>query len=110
MYPPLCTMFSGSQVVAMVTMAAQKNLCECWLFSLSLLTTDAADVTDYGLQVFTLDSTGALTVNHDTLFPDAVNCLHTCMHAILYYMITYVYFVIFEKATLKDPVCMHVAV
>lgn len=37
--------------------------------------TDAADVTDYGLQVFTLDSTGALTVNHDTLFPDA-NDLH----------------------------------
>ena len=59
-------------------------------FSHSLLTTDANEVTDYGLQVFTLDSSGELTRNHDTLFPDAVNCLHACMHAILYYMIAYV--------------------
>ena len=92
------------------TMVAQKNLCECWVFSLSLLTTDAPDVTDYGLQVFTLDSPGAPTLNHDTLFPDAVNCPHACMHACHIVLYDYVYYVIYLTATLKDPVCMHVAV
>ena len=63
-----------------------RRTCVNASFSHSLLTTDANEVTDYGLQVFTLDSPGELTPNHDTLFPDAVNCLHACMHAILYYI------------------------
>lgn len=71
MYQSLCTVFTGSH--------AYNGCTEDACFSHSLLTTDADEVTDYGLQVFTLDSFGTLSMNHNTLFPDAVNCLHACL-------------------------------
>lgn len=52
--------------------------------SRSLLTTDADVVTDYGLQVFTLEPSGVLSFNNEALFPDKVPWPIIHMPAILH--------------------------